>query len=79
MNGPAVASGMGTCGFVGPIGVYAGWLSDVAKGAKAGVAVSDRLSLIFICFLLPALLTPLFAAPLRKMCWIKDTDLKLDL
>ncbi|HBI95754.1 MAG TPA: PTS sugar transporter subunit IIC, partial [Ruminococcaceae bacterium] len=25
MNGPAVSSGMGTCGLVGQIGVYTGW------------------------------------------------------
>ncbi|MBE6110543.1 MAG: PTS sugar transporter subunit IIC, partial [Erysipelotrichaceae bacterium] len=28
-NGPAVASGMGTCGLVGQIGVYTGWVNDV--------------------------------------------------
>ena len=26
MNGPAVSSGMGTCGLVGQIGVYTGWV-----------------------------------------------------
>ena len=35
MNGPAVSSGMGTCGLVGQIGVYTGWVSDVAAGLKA--------------------------------------------
>ena len=34
MNGDAIASGMGTCGFVGQIGVYTGWLADIAAGAK---------------------------------------------
>ena len=28
MNGAAVSSGMGTCGFVGQIGVYSGWVKD---------------------------------------------------
>ena len=28
MNGAAVSSGMGTCGFVGQIGVYTGWVND---------------------------------------------------
>ena len=28
MNGAAVSSGMGTCGLVGQIGVYTGWVSD---------------------------------------------------
>ena len=34
MNGPAVASGMGTCGMVGPIGVSSGWIDDMAAGLK---------------------------------------------
>ncbi len=34
MNGAAVASGMGTCGLVGQIGVYTGWVNDVAAGTK---------------------------------------------
>ena len=79
MNGPAVASGMGTCGLVGQIGVYTGWLSDIAGGAKATVTVSDWLGLLFVCFILPALLTPLVAAPLRRIGWIRENDLKLDL
>ena len=37
MNGPAIASGMGTCGLVGPLGVYSGWIADIAKGTKAGI------------------------------------------
>ena len=32
MNGPAISSGMGTCGLVGQIGVYTGWVNDVAAG-----------------------------------------------
>mgnify|MGYP003043021861 FL=1 len=31
MNGPAIASGMGTCGLVGPLGVYSGWVADIAS------------------------------------------------
>ena len=31
MNGAAVASGMGTCGFVGQIGVYTGWGTGYGK------------------------------------------------
>lgn len=34
MNGAAVSSGMGTCGLVGQIGVYTGWVSDIAAGTK---------------------------------------------
>ena len=36
MNGAAVASGMGTCGLVGQIGVYTGWVNDVASRHKSG-------------------------------------------
>ena len=79
MNGPAVSSGMGTCGFVGQIGVYTGWVNDVASGAKAAVTGMDWLGLVLISFVLPAVLTWLIAIPLRKWGWIKDGDLKLDL
>ncbi len=79
MNGAAVSSGMGTCGLVGQIGVYTGWVSDVASGAKAAITPWDWAGLILICFVLPAVLTQLIALPLRKMGWIKENDLKLDL
>ena len=77
MNGPAVSSGMGTCGFVGQIGVYTGWVNDVASGAKAAITGMDWLGLVLISFVLPAVLTWLIAIPLRKWGWIKDGDLKL--
>ena len=79
MNGAAVSSGMGTCGLVGQIGVYSGWVADVASGAKNAITSTDWIGLILISFILPAILTWLFAIPLRKMGWIKDEDLKLDL
>ena len=79
MNGPAISSGMGTCGLVGQIGVYTGWVNDVASGAKAAVTGMDWLGLVLISFVLPAVLTWLIAIPLRKWGWIKDGDLKLDL
>ena len=79
MNDPAggVASGMGTCGMVGPIGVYAGWVNDVATGAKAAITGADWLALALICIVLPAVLSTLFCEILRKMGWIKEGDLKL--
>ena len=79
MNGAPVSSGMGTCGLVGQIGVYTGWVNDVASGAKAAVTGMDWLGLVLISFVLPAVLTWLIAIPLRKCGWIKDGDLKLDL
>lgn len=78
MNGPAVSSGMGTCGLVGQIGVYTGWLNDIAAGTKAAILPMDWVGLILICFVLPAVLTLLFAFFLRKWGWIKDGDLKLN-
>ena len=80
MNDPAggVASGMGTCGMVGPIGVYAGWVNDVATGAKAAITGADWLALALICIVLPAVLTWLIGIVCRRLGWIKDGDLKLD-
>lgn len=77
-NGPAVASGMGTCGLVGPIGVYTGWVNDVAAGTKAAVTAMDWLGLVLICFVLPAVLSWAFGLVCRKLGWIKEGDLKLE-
>ncbi len=79
MNGAPVSSGMGTCGFVGQIGVYTGWVSDVASGAKAAITATDWLGLGLICFVLPALLSWLFCSLLRRWGWIREHDLKLEL
>ena len=79
MNGDAVASGMGTCGVVGQIGVYTGWLNDIAAGTKTAITSMDWIGLGLISFVLPAVLTLLFAYPMRKKGLIKENDLKLDL
>ncbi len=79
MNGAAVSSGMGTCGMVGPIGVYSGWVADVANGAKAAITAMDWVGLALIAIVLPAVLTWAFGLILRKIGWIKENDLKLDL
>ena len=68
-NHVAIASGMGTCGLVGPIGVLS------AKGIPA----NDVIAMVVICFVLPALLTWLIAKPFFKLGIIKNSDLKLDL
>ena len=78
MNGAAVNSGMGTCGFCGQIGVWTGWVNDVASGAKAAITAFDWLGLILISFVLPAIICPLIGMVCRKLGWIKDGDLKLD-
>ena len=79
MNGAAVASGMGTCGLVGQIGVYTGWLDDIAAGTKTAVTFWDWAGLICISFILPAIITYVIGAGFRKIGWIKENDLKLDL
>ena len=79
MNGAAISSGMGTCGLVGQIGVYTGWLNDIASGVKEAVTAFEWAGLILICFVLPAVLTWIISLPLRKIGWIKENDLKLDL
>ncbi|MCB7304750.1 PTS sugar transporter subunit IIC [Bariatricus massiliensis] len=79
MNGPAVSSGMGTCGFVGQIGVYTGWMNDIAEGTKAAVTAMDWAGLVLICFVLPGLLSWLIAVPMKKKGWIRTNDLKLDM
>ena len=79
MNGAAVSSGMGTCGFVGQIGIYTGWVADVASGVKSGITGFDWMGLGLICFILPAVLSCLFCRILRSWGWIGEQDLKLDL
>ena len=78
MNGAPVAAGMGTCGLVGQIGVYTGWINDIAAGTKAGITGMDWIGLILICIVLPAVLTPIIAIPFRNAGMIKDGDMKLD-
>ncbi len=65
-----VSAGMGTCGLVGPLGVI-----------SAGNVQSQFfwIGLFLLCFILPAIITLLFSNLMRKLKWIKDGDLKLDL
>ena len=78
MNGEAISSGMGTCGLVGQIGVYTGWINDIDAGVKASVTAMDWIGLILISFVLPALITWLLGLLFRKIGWIKEGDLKLN-
>lgn len=73
MNGAAVSSGMGTCGFVGQIGVITGWYAD--PFFKPGVF--DWAGLILISFVLPAVISLALCKYLKKIGWIKEGDLKL--
>ena len=63
------ASGMGTCGLVGPIGIY----------TSMGGGTNMWLGILLVCFVLPAILTWIFGEVFRKLGWIKDGDLKLNL
>ena len=78
MNGAAVSSGMGTCGLVGQIGVYTGWVNDIAEGTKSAITAMDWIGLVLICFVLPAVLCAIFGGIFRKIGWIKEDDLKLN-
>jgi len=72
MNGAPVSSGMGTCGLVGQIGVYTGWVET----GKA-ITAFDWIGLILICFILPGVITWALGLVERKLGWIKEGDLKL--
>ncbi len=78
MNGTPVSSGMGTCGLVGQIGVYTGWISDIAAGSKAAITAFDWIGLLLVSFVLPAVISLLVCNFLRRIGWIRENDLKLD-
>ena len=68
-NPVAIASGMGTCGLVGPIGVL----------SQNNLSTNEIIGVLLICFILPGLLTWLISKPFKKLGLIKDHDLKLDI
>ena len=77
MNGPAISSGMGTCGFVGQIGIYTGWINDMTNGTKAAITLMDWTALVMICFVLPAFVCPLINMLLERIGWVESEDMKL--
>lgn len=64
-----VSAGMGTCGFVGPIGVF----------TDMGFSWQSVLGVLVTCLFLPAVLSLAFSEIMRKLGWIEFGDLKLDL
>lgn len=70
MDGPAISSGMGTCGFVGQIGVITGW--------NGSAGWFDWVGLVVISFLLPAILCWALGRIFRAAGIIKKDDLKLE-
>lgn len=69
----ATGSGMGTAGLVGPLLM---WQTMSDKGVSA---VPLLIEILLVCFLLPGILTWIFAEILRRINWIKPNDLKLEL
>lgn len=82
MNGAAVSSGMGTCGFVGQIGVISGWFDPSAVAVQHGAAAiapgfANWIGLLLVCFILPGVISWILGNLLRKLGWIKEGDLTL--
>ena len=64
-----VSAGMGTCGLVGPIGVF----------ADMGFNLNSVFGVLLTCVILPAELSLLFSEIMRRLGWIKYGDMKLNL
>lgn len=69
MENVPIGSGMGTCGLVGPIGVF----TAMPEGG-----LSVWIAVLMICFILPAVFTLIIGEIMRKMGLIQTGDLKLD-
>ncbi|MBQ7288816.1 MAG: PTS sugar transporter subunit IIC [Clostridia bacterium] len=69
LENAGVSAGMGTCGLVGPLGV----ISATPNSAMKWVGV------FLLLFVAPAVLSLIFSEIMRKIGWIKENDLKLDL
>ncbi len=73
LENTAIGSGMGTSGLVGQFGT-------VEAMEKLGYSPSSiMISILIVHFILPIILTLVFSYFFRKMNWIKDGDLKLEL
>ena len=64
-----VSAGMGTCGLVGPLGI----LKDMGGNATVWIGI------LVVCIVAPAVLSLIFSEILRKIGWIQENDLKLEL
>ena len=64
-----INAGMGTCGLVGPLGVF----------TTMGYNATSIIGVLVVCIILPAVLSLIFSEIMRKYGWIKEDDLKLDL
>lgn len=68
-----MGAGMGTSGFVGQFGTLEAMEAAGKGGAQMWIAI------LLVHFIIPAVLTPIVCNILRKIGWIKEGDLKLDL
>lgn len=73
MTNNATGSGMGTCGFVGQIMTYQ---TMTASGTEGWIVLVE---IVIMHFVLPAVLSFAIAKAMRKLGWIKDGDMKLEL
>lgn len=64
-----VSAGMGTCGLVGPIGIF----------TDMGFTTGSVVGVVLTCLVLPAVLSLLFAEVMRRLGWIREGDMKLEL
>ncbi|MBQ2817426.1 MAG: PTS sugar transporter subunit IIC [Clostridia bacterium] len=69
----SMGAGMGTSGLVGQFGA---WAAMSAQGMSPVVII---IQIVVMHVILPAILTLIFSEILRKIGWIKENDLKLDL
>ncbi len=73
LENTAIGSGMGTSGLVGQFGT----IEAMESIGYSGVTIYGPI--IIVHFILPIVLTLTFSSILRKIGWIKDNDLKLEL
>ena len=64
-----VSAGMGTCGLVGPIGIF----------SASGTGMMTVVGVVLICLVLPAVFSLVISEMMRKFGWIKDGDMKLEM
>ena len=67
-----IGSGMGSAGFVGQIAAYG---AMVEKGMTPAASL---IQILLMHFVLPAIITLIFAEIMRKVGWIKQDDMKLE-
>ena len=83
MNGPPIASGMGTSGLVGPIGMLTGWFSpSEAALAQGAYAISPTafhwVGLAMMAFVLPAVIAFVVSEIMRSRGLIELGDMEIE-